>query len=433
MKPHQNPNPDFHRAHRLATALLAGVASLWVMLLLAVHFLHLSHSVEVVLGSAFEAGVVGGLADWYAITVIFRNPFGRFPLPAILRDHTAIIPRNKDHIALALGRFVQENFLAPERVHETLQKFDVTLHVAQMMRDEAQLGRLSDELQRIAVSTLEAFESDAIEAFIRDSVVEGLQHTDIHRMLSSWLFAIASNDTHHDALQYTIESIDLWAQTHRPQAEELIASTLRKSSVLSTLVHVGKMMGIHVEARVAEAILNALRDIHDDPEHPLRKQIDATLEQTRVALQQDDSWESRWLNQTKDRLSSSAVLIDFSMRAITNLRQMLKHDLQSSDSWVAAQGRKLAQQMAQRLIEQQAVREAINLQIERALTYASGHYAGSIIDYIRDTMLAWDTGEMTRKMEMEVGSDLHMIRVNGVLVGSLIGFCLGLSRWLVGG
>ena len=429
----ETASADLARARRLATALLVGVAGLWVLLLLSVHFLHTSHGLEIILGSAFEAGVVGGLADWYAITVIFRNPFGRLPLPAIIRDHTAIIPRNKEHIALSIGHFVQENFLAPEHVHDTLQRFDLTLHIARMIQDEEQLQKLSDELRLIAVSTLQALESSTIEGFIRDSVVEGLQHTEIHKLISSWLFAVVSNDTHHDALQYGIESIDLWAQTHRQQAQDLIASTLRKYSLLTTLSSLGKMVGIHVESRVADAILNGLRDIHDDPQHPLRLQLDAALHQTREALKQDDSWEARWLNQTKNRLSSSEVMQTFTMQAITNLRQLIKEDLQSPNSWIAAQGRKLAQQTALRLVSQADVRAAINLQIERALAYASGHYAGSIIDYISGTMLSWDTGEMTRKMEVEVGRDLHMIRVNGVLVGTLIGLSLGLCRWLVGG
>ena len=121
------------RSKRLASMALISVVLLWLLLMVSAK-LWPDHAwwIQILMLSA-EAGVVGGLADWYAITVLFRNPFGHLPIPAFLRDHTEIIPRNKARIAESMGRFVQENFLSPQVVEKSLAKTDLSLAVGQWL------------------------------------------------------------------------------------------------------------------------------------------------------------------------------------------------------------------------------------------------------------------------------------------------------------
>lgn len=119
--------PNLQRSKRFATIALISAVIIWLALMIAAKLLpEYVWFIHILMLSA-EAGVVGGLADWYAITVLFRNPFGRLPIPAFLRDHTEIIPRNKARIAESMGRFVQENFLSPIIVERSLKNIDLSL------------------------------------------------------------------------------------------------------------------------------------------------------------------------------------------------------------------------------------------------------------------------------------------------------------------
>ena len=121
--------PSLQRSKAFATLALIMAVVAWVVLMITAHFLPEYKWIIHIFMLGAEAGVVGGLADWYAVTVLFRNPFGKMPLPKLLRDHTEIIPRNKARIAESMGRFVEENFLSPQIVQRSLQNVDISLAV----------------------------------------------------------------------------------------------------------------------------------------------------------------------------------------------------------------------------------------------------------------------------------------------------------------
>lgn len=128
-------SPNLHRSKRLATIALISAVVAWIILMVTAKFFPDYAWLIHILMLAAEAGVVGGLADWYAITVLFRNPFGKIPIPKFLLDHTEIIPRNKARIAESMGRFVQENFLSPQVVERSLNKTDLSLAIGQWLEN----------------------------------------------------------------------------------------------------------------------------------------------------------------------------------------------------------------------------------------------------------------------------------------------------------
>lgn len=141
-------SPNLQRSKRFATMALITAVLAWICLMvlakLLPDYIWLIH----ILMLSAEAGVVGGLADWYAITVLFRNPFGRLPIPKFLRDHTEIIPRNKDRIAESMGRFVQENFLSPQIVQRSLHNTDVSLAVGKWLANPQNNQQVSQLIQQ---------------------------------------------------------------------------------------------------------------------------------------------------------------------------------------------------------------------------------------------------------------------------------------------
>ena len=127
-----------------------------------------------------EAGVVGGLADWYAITVLFRNPFGKMPIPKFLRDHTEIIPRNKDRIAESMGRFVQENFLSPQIVERSLKNADLSLAVGQWLATPQNNQQVVQMIQHTVPKIFEFVSQDQIAHFVQNNSVQWVRSTKIN-------------------------------------------------------------------------------------------------------------------------------------------------------------------------------------------------------------------------------------------------------------
>ena len=147
--------PSLQRSKKFATIALIVAIVIWLGLLIAVKLLpEYAWLIHILMLSA-EAGVVGGLADWYAITVLFRNPFGKIPIPKFLKDHTEIIPRNKARIAESMGRFVQENFLSPQVVKSSLQKIDLSFAMGKWLAESKNNHQVTQVIQQTVPKVFE--------------------------------------------------------------------------------------------------------------------------------------------------------------------------------------------------------------------------------------------------------------------------------------
>ncbi len=174
-----------------------------------------------------EAGVVGGLADWYAITVLFRNPFGKIPIPKFLLDHTEIIPRNKARIAESMGRFVQENFLSPQVVEQSLNKTDLSLAVGQWLENPKNNTQVVQLIRQTVPKLFEFVGQQQIAQFIQSNSVEWVKSTKINA-LAEMLRAVLENDFHQDVLQRGLDLAHEWIVTHPEQARELTRTLFKE-------------------------------------------------------------------------------------------------------------------------------------------------------------------------------------------------------------
>ena len=195
------------RSKRLASMALISVVLLWLLLMVSAK-LWPDHAwwIQILMLSA-EAGVVGGLADWYAITVLFRNPFGHLPIPGFLRDHTEIIPRNKARIAESMGRFVQENFLSPQVVEKSLAKTDLSLAVGQWLAHPQNNAQVVLIIQQTAPKVFDFVGQEQIAHFIQNNSVQWLRNTQMNHMASELLRAVIDNDFHQDVLQRGLDLV----------------------------------------------------------------------------------------------------------------------------------------------------------------------------------------------------------------------------------
>lgn len=423
-------SPNLQRSKRFATMALITAVLAWICLMvlakLLPDYIWLIH----ILMLSAEAGVVGGLADWYAITVLFRNPFGRLPIPKFLRDHTEIVPRNKDRIAESMGRFVQENFLSPQIVQRSLHNTDVSLAVGKWLANPQNNQQVSQLIQQTVPKIFEFVGQEQIGRFIQNNSVQWVKNTDINYLASEMLRAVLENDFHQDVLQRGLDLAHDWMLQHPEETREL-TRTLFKELGVWRLARGASWIGIDVQQRTIDSLLERVDSMLADPDHPWRQKVEDMAHQLMQQLADQDSSASQRLNQTKNALLDSPQVLNFISGAVVILCDAIRADLEKPDSGIAENLRVAIQQVGENIISNGAVRQLLNDKMSSIAVNLSDQYSEKVIRFISERIHEWDSREMIGKIENEVGGDLHMIRVNGVVVGAFIGLALGIIRALV--
>lgn len=422
--------PNLNKSKRLATIALIIAVLCWVSLMIAVKILpEYAWLIHILMLSA-EAGVVGGLADWYAITVLFRNPFGKIPLPRLLREHTAIIPRNKARIAESMGRFVQENFLSPIIVERSLKQTDLSLAVGNWLNQPQNSSKIVEIVQYSVPKVFDFVGQNQISQFVHDNSVQWVKNTNINHLASEMLRAVLDNDFHQDVLQRGLDTAHSWVKNN-PQKTYQITQRMFEELGVGTLAKGASWIGIDVQQRTINAFILKVEQILENPEHPWRQNIEQYARELMEQLAIDDSTASQRLNETKNTLLESPQLLNFISSAVTILCDAIKYDLQSENSGIASNLNAVILQIGKSIQESNEVREVFNQRMIDIAIQLSKDYGDKVIAFISQRIHEWDSSEMIAKIENEVGGDLHMIRVNGVVVGAFIGLVLGIIRALV--
>lgn len=422
--------PNLQRSRRLAMLALLSAVFAWVSFMVLLKFFPDYAWLIHILMLGAEAGVVGGLADWYAITVLFRNPFGKVPIPKFLRDHTEIIPRNKSRIAESMGRFVQENFLSPSVVERSLAKIDASLAVGEWLATPKNNAQVVEVVQQTVPKILEFAREENIAAFIQNNSVQWVRNTEINRLASEMLRAVLENDFHQDVLQRGLDLAHGWMLSHPEQTREITRQLFKELGVWQ-LARGASWIGIDVQQRTIDALIEKVESMLEDPEHPWRQGLEGAALEMMQQLADDESLASKKLNESKNALLSSPQVLNFISGAAVILCNAVGDDLRKADSGIALNLRAAIQQIGQSLVANDRVREVLNAQVTKLAILFSDQYSDKIITYISERIHEWDSREMIAKIENEVGGDLHMIRVNGVVVGAFIGLALGVIRFAI--
>lgn len=423
-------SPSLNRSKRYATIALVVAVVAWLILIAMAKFVPEYAWLIQILMLAAEAGVVGGLADWYAITVLFRNPFGRIPIPAFLKDHTEIIPRNKDRIAVSMGRFVQENFLSPSVVERSLQDTDLAMAAGRWLAQPDNNLQVVQIIQQTVPKIFEFVGQEQIGRFIQNNSVQWVRNTQINTLASEMLRAVLENDFHQDVLQRGLDLAQDWMKSHPEETRELTRKLFKELGVWK-LARGASWIGIDVQQRTVDSMLGRVESMLADPEHPWRQSIEQYASQLMLELTDENSLSSQRLNSAKDALLDSPQVLNFISGAVAILCNAVKDDLEKPDSGIALNLRVAIQQVGENLMQNREVRHLLNQRMSSLAVSFSDQYSDRVIHFISERIHEWDSREMIDKIENEVGGDLHMIRVNGVVVGAFIGLTLGIIRALV--
>lgn len=423
-------SPNLNKSKRYAMVALVVAVLAWIALMISAKLLPDYVWLIHILMLSAEAGVVGGLADWYAITVLFRNPFGKIPIPAFLKNHTEIIPRNKARIAESMGRFVQENFLSPQVVEQSLGRIDLSLAVGQWLANPKNNGQVTQIIQQTVPKIFEFVGQEQVGRFIQNNSVQWVRNTRVNHLASEMLRAVLENDFHQDVLQRGLDLAHEWVTTHPEQTREL-TRTLFKELGVWKLAKGASWIGIDVQQRTIDSLVERVESMLADTEHPWRQKIEEVASRVMLELADGESTTSIRLNNSKNALLDSPQVLNFVSGAVTILCTAIREDLLKENSGIAENLRVAIQQVGENIIANASIRELLNDKLSGIAVNLSDQYSEKVIRFISERIHEWDSSEMIAKIENEVGGDLHMIRVNGVVVGAFIGLVLGIIRAVV--
>jgi uncharacterized membrane-anchored protein YjiN (DUF445 family) len=389
----------------LATAMLAGMAALFV----AATGLADVHPVWGFVRAFAEAAMVGGIADWFAVTALFRHPLG-LPIP-----HTAIIPRNKDRIGDTLAAFLRDNFLTPSVVARRMRQVDVAGAVGRFLSQPGE-GRLRQGASRLLADILESLDEEQLGGMVKSALAGRIRAIDIAPLLGRTLEAAMTEDRHVPI----VDGLVSWAGRTLDANEEMIREMVheRANWVL-------RLAGL--DARIAEAIIDGLRrlsiDMAVDPEHPVRAKAEEALATLAWKLQNDPETRAR-VETWKAEMIDNPAVSDWLGTIWEKSRAGLLAAARDPDAALAGRFGETLRQLGETLQNEPRLARAINQFARRAVAGIAASYGHGIVTLVSETVRAWDARTVTDRLEAAVGRDLQYIRINGTLVGGLVGLVI---------
>jgi uncharacterized membrane-anchored protein YjiN (DUF445 family) len=364
-----------------------------------------------------EAGMVGGVADWFAITALFRRPLN-LPIP-----HTAIIPQRKDRIGRSLGNFVQNNFLSPEVLGAKLRAAELSRRAAEWLRDPEHARLVVRQAAGAVRSATAVVRDDDVHAFLDRSVIEPLKQRPIAPVLASGLTLLTANDRHQQLLDRVVHGLArLLAEN-----EELIRERVREESPWWMPGFVDDKL----HQRIVDGIARTLYSVSADPDHPLRRQLDDLLTNWIDQLRESPEMMARaeslkqqvFDNPTSERLTESLW---------RELKRVLDRQVDAAEAGTPGGLERGLSALAGAALDDEALLAKLGEWVIGAvlrIVEQHRHEAGQLISA---TVGAWDPDETSRRIELQIGKDLQFIRINGTLVGGLVGLLLYTMTRVVG-
>ncbi len=400
-----------HDIRRIATGLLVFMAALFF----ATHWAA-ARWPETATAMGFvrafaEAAMVGGLADWFAVTALFRHPLG-LPIP-----HTAIVPRNKDRIGDTLAVFIRQNFLIPRIIARRMRSLDIAGVAGRFLTDPSvSPGRMRLGASRLIADMVGSLDQDRLGGMVKGALADQIRKLDIAPLLGQALTAAMADGRH----QPLLDGFVTWGSKALDDNAHLIKQMVheRANSIL-------RFTGL--DENIANAIISGLHkmlaEMAGNDDHPMRLRVEDGLEKLAHDLQHDPLMQTRVASVRDELLENVAV-----KRWLDGLweqgRTALLKAARDPDTALAGRLGDALRQAGAMLAEDARMKRTINRFARRAIVGATDSYGDAAVRLISDTVRSWDADTVTERLESAVGRDLQYIRINGTLVGGLVGLAI---------
>jgi len=356
--------------------------------------------------AAAEGAMVGAIADWFAVTALFRYPLGiRIP-------HTAIIPTRKDEIGATLGAFVEQEFLSEEVVVGKLRSVGIARRLGEWLAVPENADLLTSEASVAARGVLTLLGDDDVEDVIEQLARKHLFEPEWGPAMGRLGARLVAADQQRAAIDAVLEKAEAWLFAHPEAFGSMVSDRLPK--------WLPGFVDRLVDDRAHREVLAFVRTVRSDPQHPLRGAIDRWLAELTDDLQHDPAMIDRVERLKADLLDSPRVR-EFAGEAWASVKATLDQALADPDSELRRGFRSAVLEVGARLATDEELAAKVDEWVTDAAAYVVRNYRHEIAGVITETVERWDPRETTEKLELQVGRDLQYIRINGTVVGALAG------------
>jgi uncharacterized membrane-anchored protein YjiN (DUF445 family) len=359
------------------------------------------------LRSGAEAAIVGGLADWFAVTALFRRPLG-LPIP-----HTAIVPRQKDRVGAWLGTFVVDNFLASHALARELRALDIVGRIAGWLAVRANAARIAERVVEVLPHLFNALDDRDMRRLVATTFGNRIEDSDIASILSKMLRSLVEKGHHRAILARALPALHAALR----EGEPAIYGAVEKK-----LWFLPKKLDRYLASRLLDVIQDAISDLRE-PDSPVLARAEKALLDLATKLEQDERTRARVHAgiRTIVRLPEMQAWLS---TVWDEIRRASLDDIASDNSRFRRIATDSAMAFGDTLSRDHALADRLTGLIENAVGPEQVSWRARVARFIADQVRAWDTAEFTRRMELWAGRELQYIRINGTLLGFLIGVAL---------
>jgi len=352
-----------------------------------------------------EASLVGGLADWFAVTALFRHPLG-LPIP-----HTAVIPERKDQFGQTLGRFVQENLLTPALITDRVRNARLAVRVAEWLADEEHGELMAGYILDAAHDLAGVVEEDDVERLIEEGLRRAVDRVDPPALAARALTSLVAAGYHQEAFNAVLRGTARFIDEHRRdlQSRFLAESPWWRPEAIDKRIFTS----------LVDGALHLLDEIADDPDHPLRDELDRQLETLIGKLETSPALQARIVRAKEELLSRH--LPQLAAELWSDARTTLAAEAADPRSGLRARLAGAIAGAGRRLRDDPVLLARGDQVVERVGTYVADHFHGEIGALVDTAISRWDGEETARRLELLLGPDLQFIRINGTVIGGLAG------------
>lgn len=367
-----------------------------------------------------EAAMVGALADWFAVVALFRHPLG-VPVP-----HTAIIPNKKEAIADSLAEFIRDKFLATEALLSKVRETNPAVRLSGYLMKQEHADGLAGGICRMLSESLDFLDDDRVRKVLRSALHDRIEKFDLASSVGSLLEALRNNNRHQVLLDDLLRRLAGWIAT--VEAQEKLAVAIdnwlnTEYPLLSKFIPNRDQFSKGVGEKVARKVNQFIQEVHADPAHELRSRFDQMVIDLMERLRHDAALRARI-----DEIKREAVNYEYLQRYVAGLVKDLKtwlvDDLDRSQSRVRTSISDAAMGLGSALSRNGELIDSINEHLETIIVNYSDRLRTVVTKHVSGTVKQWDEKNFINEIELSIGSDLQFIRMNGTLVGGMIGLLL---------
>jgi len=391
------------RQRRLATGLLLLALAVFI----AMQFLPRIFAVRLVTAAA-EAALVGGFADWFAVTALFRHPLG-LPIP-----HTALVRTQKDRIGRALGNFVRDRFLDPGLVLQRLRAQNRALQLASWLMSESAGEFIAGRVVALLPVVLKTADDDAVLRFFAELAREGMRRVDIAPLANAAVTRLLESGRH-------MEVMDALSRLAEPALDGMQDTIIEKVGEQT-----GRLFPLYFDRKIGRAIVRGVRTWLDEirtADSPERQELDGWV---RRMLEEFGSSENcaRLLDEARAVIAANPALHQVLAAVWDELKREIAADLTRPQPQLEIVTARTIRVAGELLRENRQLQDYVNAALERLIVDYITPWREQISDFISDVVAGWDAKTVSDLVELEVGRELQFVRINGTVIGALIGMAL---------